>query len=254
MNPLVFDSLSGVVAFFSMVLSAFSGGGGTAILIAYLVSTVPGSYVSTLALAKLGSFALIISAAATHLRQKRPIHLGALAVMMGGGLTGIWIATYLLKSGLSDQIFVALIPWIILGTAAVLWFFKGSGTVDRKLTGFEPWRFLEIFLVFAGLNVIAGVSGGIGTLFGAYLVIRHRFSYIQAVAHGMISGFFVHGSQTVFLVATEPVNFRLALFVVVGSLLGGWAGTRLQYFKGNSWVKRVAIFVMVAVGLRLLFI
>ena len=73
-------------------------------------------------------------------------------------------------------------------------------------------------------------------------------SFIEAAAYSMASGLLVNATQAIYLVSTVEVNRGLLVMVVLGSLVGGYFGTKMQYLKGNHAVKWVVTSMMFVLG------
>jgi uncharacterized membrane protein YfcA len=43
------------------------------------------------------------------------------------------------------------------------------------------------------------------------------------------------------------------LLVVLGSILGAYFGTKFQYLKGDVWVKKASVVMMLVLGVTMLF-
>ena len=253
MNLEALPYLGGIVSFFSMILSAFSGGGGSLILLMSLLGFTESSYLAALTLSKIAAAVVTGTASFLHIKKdKYKLDKKVLGVMFFGSLFGISIATYLVQYQLDESFVISLLPFIMFSIGLYLIWNKKKGLGMEKPKPVTKRLLGEIFAFFFLTNIINGLSGGFGIIFGSFMVIHMRISFIHAIAYGMVSGFLVHLMQSIYLTTVVDLNYTLAIFIIIGAFLGGYVGTKLQSLKGNLWVKNVALLVMFGIGIRML--
>jgi uncharacterized membrane protein YfcA len=103
------------------------------------------------------------------------------------------------------------------------------------------------------LNILNGIFGGTGMFLMLFLVLYFKMDFIQATATSFTSYVTVNILQTAYLVVTASLLWNHALFVVIGGLLGSFVGTKLQYLKGNVWVKYASLSVMTLLAGKMLY-
>ena len=246
-----------LVSMFSTMISGFSGGGGALVLLILLLNFFEGSYIQMLTLAKVASASLTGASALTHRKNARhgkgyKIDKKILAAMTVPSLFSTALSMYLLQYQINEAFMVKAVPFVLFAIGAYLIWHRDLGVkVDRPLPATKA-RLTQTGIFFFVTSFINGFTGGMGLVFGSFLVIHYRMSMIHAIAYSMISSFIVHGLNAIYLLATEAVPFAFIVFVALGSLLGGYFGTRLQYLKGNKHVKAAALMAIFFIGLHMM--
>jgi uncharacterized membrane protein YfcA len=239
-----------LVSLTANLFSAFAGGGAGLIqLPALILLGLP--FGVALATHKVASVALGIGATARHLRE--------------GSLQ--WrFALFILACG---------IPGVVLGAGLILavpdQVARYALGVFTIALGIFSWRRPQLGLTHAprhrsrygyaaggaGLFIIGVLNGsltsGTGLFATLWLISWFGLDYRRAVAYTLVLvGVFWNGSGALTLGLLGSIRWDWLPALLLGSLLGGYAGAHLAIAKGNRWIKRVYELVTVAVGLSLL--
>lgn len=242
----------GIVAFVSMLLTTFGGGGGSLIMLAFLLTFYDDSYLASLTLTKIATSVSVISAGLLHLFKSDLQFRFIFFSVLGAGV-GTVLGTYLLLFEGADVVVKDLVPYLLFLVATYLIFASQDGLKETRKMKLSAKEGLELSVVFGGISILNSITGGLGTLFNAYSVKRFGASFMQAVAHGMVSGALIHMAQTLYLVRMVNLESGLVAAAIVGAMTGGYCGTHLQFLKGNVWIRKVSIALMYGVGIKLLF-
>lgn len=239
--------IGGLISFVAAVIGSFAGGGYVLMMFPLLLMTVPGSYAGHLAVVKLGALAITVMAGQLHFRKSR-IRWEILRPLTVGGLFGTAIGTYLIQYHLNEELFRTLLGFALLIGAFYLIIQKELGhekNHHRKIT----FRVLmEVFIYAMGIGVLNGMFGGVGIFTTLYLIFMFGLGFRAAIVYTMLSYLIANGLQTGYLIATETIDAHLALWLVLGAGIGGWAGAKLQYNKGEKYIKYVTIGLLVILG------
>jgi uncharacterized membrane protein YfcA len=77
--------------------------------------------------------------------------------------------------------------------------------------------------------------------------------YKRAVAYTLVLvGMFWNGAGAVVLGYLGEIRWDWLPALLLGSLLGGYAGAHLSIIKGNRWIKRVFEVITLLVGFKLI--
>jgi len=250
MNPELLPYVGGVLAVLSSFFGAFASGGSSLLLMGSLVLVTSAPYLFLLTLAKVAGAAMIMVSSLLH-RKRTRVNASLVVVMTLTGLLGMSLATWLLQSHNNDRFFEYLNGFLLISLGLYLIFSKTKGQSSSGRTFFNTWELLEAGFVLLLFSFLNGFSGGMGFVVNAYLLLRFRMSFIEATAYTMIAGVLVITAQALYLVSTVNVDFKLLSFVVLGSLLGGYLGTKMQYLHGNRTVKWAVICMMLILGLSI---
>ena len=239
-----------LISLVANLFSAFAGGGAGLIQLPALIFLgLP--FGVALATHKVASVALGIGATARHLRER------ALE----------WsFALFILASG---------VPGVVLGAGLILKVPDQAARIALGLLtiglGIFSWRRPELGLAYAprhrhrvgylsgglGLFIIGILNGsltsGTGLFVTLWLVSWFGLDYRRAVAYTLVLvGVFWNGSGALTLGLLGEIRWTWLPALLLGSLLGGYAGAHLAIVKGNRWIKRVYELITVLVGVSLI--
>ncbi|MEK9160219.1 MAG: sulfite exporter TauE/SafE family protein [Patescibacteria group bacterium] len=247
MNEELIPYLGGLVSIISSFFGAFASGGSVLILLSSLFILTPYPYLSLLATAKVAGMAMTFVSSSVHYRKTK-VNRAMISVMTVTGFIGMAGATWLIQIYPNEAFFEKMIGVMLLVFAIYLLTSKTKGLDASGRTSFTKRELCEVAGVMVLIGFVNGFSGGMGFILNAYLILRLKMSFIEATAYTMISGFLVVASQAIYLANVVEINRGLLAMVVLGSLLGGYFGTQLQYLKGNRTVKWVVTGMMFILG------
>ena len=99
----------------------------------------------------------------------------------------------------------------------------------------------------------AGSLVGWSGWLAGWLVRWFGLDYKTAVAYTLILvGLFWNGFGALTLALQAPIRWDWLPALVLGSLVGGYAGAHLSIIKGNQWVKRAFELLTLVVGVKLI--
>lgn len=238
-----------LVSLLANLFSAFAGGGaGLLQLPALIFLGLP--FGIALATHKIASVALGIGATVRHLRegglQRRfVLFIGAT------GVPGVLLGANVILQVPGRHAEIALgVLTIGLGLYSL---FKGSmGLAEepRNRSGHGLWiGGLGLFLI----GVLNGsLTSGTGLFVTLWLVRWFGADYRQAVAYTLVLvGIVWNGTGALVLGILGEVRWEWLPALLLGSLLGGYAGAHLAISKGNRWIKRAFEALTLLVGIKL---
>jgi len=168
-----------------------------------------------------------------------------------GGLAG---GILLLATG--EELFRELVPFLILGASALLWFQdRIRARVMRRLaarSGADPHDAWVAVPVFAA-SVYGGYFGaGLGVILLAVLglVLEDTLTRINALKQGL--SFCVNVTAAVFFLFSGKVVWSAAVVMAVGALIGGSIGGRLAGRMRAELLRRIVVVIGVVVGVAYL--
>ncbi len=237
------------VSLLANLFSAFAGGGaGLLQLPALIFLGLP--FGVALATHKIASVALGLGATARHLREgglRRRFVIFILACGVPGVLLGA--STILQVPGRHAEIALGVLT-LGLGIYSVIKGQLGLSEQPRNREGRGLW--LGGLGLFA-IGVLNGsLTSGTGLFVTLWLVRWFGADYRQAVAYTLVLvGIVWNGAGAVALGILGEVRWDWLPALLLGSLLGGYAGAHLAILKGNVWIKRVFEIVTLLVGIKL---
>lgn len=239
-----------LISLVANLFSAFAGGGAGLLQLPVLIFLgLP--FGVALATHKIASVALGVGATLRHLREgglQRRFVVFILATGIPGVLLGA--SVILQMPGRYAEIALGVLT-LGLGVYSVARGGMGLVEVPRNRQGRGLW--LGGIGLFA-IGVLNGsLTSGTGLFVTLWLVRWFGADYRQAVAYTLVLvGMFWNGSGAIALGILGDVRWDWLPALLLGSLLGGYAGAHLAILKGNVWIKRAFEVVTLLVGLKLI--
>ena len=242
-----------ILFFISLVanlFSAFAGGGaGLLQLPALIFLGLP--FAVALATHKIASVALGVGATLRHLREGGLRRRFAVFIL-ASGIPGVLLGASMILQVPGRYAEIALgVLTLGLGIYSVAKGQLGLAEQPRNRDGRGLWLGgLGLF----GIGVLNGsLTSGTGLFVTLWLVRWFGADYRQAVAYTLVLvGVFWNGSGAVALGILGDVQWDWLPALLLGSLLGGYAGAHLAILKGNIWIKRAFEAVTLLVGIKLI--
>ncbi len=222
------------VGFFAGVCNALVGGGTLftfPVLIAAGVPPVLANTTTTVALLP-GT----ITSAFTWLPELPYVKHGLplrIAIALGGGLLG---AALLLWSG--NSVFFFVVPWL-LAAATILFTFSRIivKSVRTAAKGKNAWGARALEFVTAVYGGYFGAAIGILLIAAMAIAGQQDMRSINAQRNFLVV--FINGVAAVFFIVRGAVDWPVALVIMIGAILGGYAGARLARYLPDLWMRRI---------------
>lgn len=239
-----------LVSLIANLFSAFSGGGAGLLQLPVLIFLgLP--FGVALATHKVASVALGVGATFRHLRESTLERYFTLFIL-ATGLPGVVLGASVILQVPGRLAEIAL-GCLTLG----LGLYSGS----RKQLGqrYRPQHrdrrgMLSGGLVLFFLGILNGsLTSGTGLFVTLWLVRWFGLDYKRAVAYTLVLvGMFWNGAGAVTLGLLGEVRWEWLPALLVGSLIGGYAGAHLAIRQGNRWIKRAFEVISILVGIKLI--
>ena len=240
-----------LISFIANLFSAFAGGGAGLIQLPALIFLgLPFSI--ALATHKVASVALGVGATLRHLREDALERRFAL-LMLVTGLPGVILGASWILSVPDRMAEVALgLLTIGLGLYSIFKRDLGLEAAERNRQGVGLLIGGVVLFLIGVLN--GSLTSGTGLFVTLWLVRWFGLDYKRAVAYTLILvGMFWNGSGALTLGLLGTIEWGWLPVLLLGSLLGGYAGAHLAILKGNRWIKRVYEVVTILVGAKLIY-
>ncbi len=239
-----------LISLVANLFSAFAGGGAGLLQLPVLIFLgLP--FGVALATHKIASVALGVGATLRHLREGG-LQRRFVVFILATGIPGVLLGASVILQGPGRYAEIALgVLTLGLGVYSVAKGGMGLVEAPRNRQGRGLW--LGGLGLFA-IGVLNGsLTSGTGLFVTLWLVRWFGADYRQAVAYTLVLvGMFWNGSGAVALGILGDVRWDWLPALLLGSLLGGYAGAHLAILKGNVWIKRTFEVVTLLVGLKLI--
>ena len=238
----------------SLVANAFSAfvGGGAGLLQLPALIFLGLSFSVALATHKVASVALGVGATVRHLRDDALERWFALYIL-ACGLPGVLLgATLILK--VPDAIARTSLGLLTISLAIYSFLRPELGqNFASKHRDLRGMLIGGVVLLFIGV-LNGSLTSGTGLFVTLWLVSWFGLDYKTAVAYTLVLvGVFWNGAGAVVLGVLGDIEWSWLPALIVGSLLGGYAGAHLSIIKGNRFIKRMFELITLLVGLKLVF-
>ena len=239
-----------VVSLVANTFSALAGGGAGLIqLPALLFLGLP--FGVALATHKVASVALGVGATMRHAREKKLDYRFA-AFLLAAGLPGVVLGASLILQ-VPDRIATTALGVLTVSLGVYSWLHEELGQVQE--TRHRGRRGMALGgLVLFGLGFLNGsLTSGTGLFVTLWLVRWFGLDYKRAVTYVLILvGMFWNGAGALTLGMLGDIRWSWLPALLLGSLLGGYAGAHLAIMRGNRLIKRTFEVVTILVGLKLM--
>lgn len=229
-------------------LSAMSGGGASTInLPVFLMLGMPFPLAS--ATQKISSTLWVIPAGYNYLRGRKVDWIFVLVFSLLG-LVGVLPGALLVVS-VNEKILRMMVGVLILIFVAYTYLRKDLGLKERQPVSFF-WRLVAYpFGILLGFyESIFGAGNAIA--FTMLTVHTRGFDFIDAMGYYYAVSFSWCLATALFLAYRGYFDIALAVPAVLGSVIGGYLGSKLAVYKGNKFIKVVFVIIGGLLGLKLL--
>lgn len=235
-------------AFLAGFIDSIVGGGGLvqvpAFFVLYPTLPVP-NVIGTNRLAS----AVGTSVAAWNYARRVEIPWRAVAfAALGAALLSYLGAT--VQSKLPSSVLKPIILVLIVAIAAYTYRKKDFGHLQQQRVSPErlPWYALAIGMTLGFYNGFVGPGTGSLLVFAFVSVLGYTF--LMASPAAKIVNVVADVTSLVFFLLNKYVLFHLALPMMVCNVAGSYAGSQLAMLRGNTFVRKVFIVVVIGIVLR----
>ena len=239
-----------IISFLANVFSAFSGGGAGLIQLPALIFLgLP--FGIALATHKVASVALGIGATVRHMRE-RPLDRWFMLFILATGLPGVILGASLILQ-IQDRLAEVALGVLTLGLGIYSIFKKTLGQVSIPRNR-HRYGYLVGGVILFLIGILNGsLTSGTGLFVTLWLIRWFGLDYKEAVTYTLILvGVFWNGSGAITLGILGEIKWEWLPVLILGSLLGGYAGAHLAITKGNKLIKRGFEAVTILVGTKLI--
>ena len=238
----------------SLIANGFSAiaGGGAGLLQLPLLLFLGLSFSTALATHKIAAVALGLGATLRHWREGT-FDLKFCLFVLACGLPGVVLGAFIILSIPESYTKVALgVLTTGLGVYSLLQSQLGL-TMQAKHRDAQGYLIGGAMLFFIGV-LNGSLTSGTGLFVTLWLVYWFGLDYKRAASYVLLLvGLFWNGSGALAIGLQTPPQWDWLPALVLGALIGAYAGASLAIAKGNQWIKRSFEIVTIAVGLKLLY-
>lgn len=231
-------------------LSALAGGGaGLLQLPALIFLGLP--FTTALATHKIATVTLGLGASIKHLRAGS-IDIKFAGFILLAGLPGVLIGA-VSAVHLPETIAKASLGLLTLALGIYSWCKKDLGQQESHSNRHRNGLLIGAAVIFI-IGILNGaLASGTGLFVTLWLIRWFGLDYKKAVAYTMVLvGLFWNGSGALAVNLLTPPQWHWLPTLIVGSILGGYAGTHIAIAKGNKFIKKAFEILTLLCGVWLL--
>lgn len=177
--------------------------------------------------------------------MKYGIWLGLAA--MAGAIPGVIIAMKM-----NDEVFTKVLAGIMIAVAGFIIaepFFKKQHHEEIHSTP----RLILALITFFFIGMYGGfLQAGLGFLVIAALAGINKMNLVKVNNIKVIVTFFLTVVALSIFAYSGKIDWKYGLILAVGQSAGGWAGSLWSVKKGEVWIRRVLLVMIVALAVKLL--
>ncbi len=239
--------LTFAISFVASIISGIAGGGAGFITspLFILMGLPPQVAIAT---AKFGGLGITLGGFFTFRKTKFIKWKYVLYLSLLSGTAGIIGSFWLLS--LDEKVIEKSIGVLMLLSLPVLLLKKDSGIVETVTS--KSSTIVGGILFFCIAILQSSFGSGIGTLIPVVMTNLFGFTSLEANATRKIPGIVLALISLVIFMAYSVVNYKLGVCILTGTYLGSTVGTKIAVKKGDVFVKRFLIVIIVILSVKLL--
>ncbi|MFZ2149550.1 MAG: sulfite exporter TauE/SafE family protein [Minisyncoccia bacterium] len=238
-----------VTAFVSTALSSMSGGGASVINIPVLLFLGIPFPVATVS-QKISSAFWVLPASFNYLKGRK-VDWKFLIIFGLIGLVGVYAGVQFVVS-VNGRLLEFIIGALILILVTYTFFRKDIGLSEQKIYSKFRQSLAYVFALILGFyESIFGAGNGI--MFAMTTFYTRGFDFMDALGYYFSVAFPWVVFAAFLLIRKGFFDIHVAIPIVIGSLIGGYVGSKYAKYKGNKFIKMMFIIIGSILGLKLLF-
>ncbi|MDD3182560.1 MAG: sulfite exporter TauE/SafE family protein [Alphaproteobacteria bacterium] len=236
-----------VTSFFATLLSSMSGGGASAIIVPVMLwMGIP--FPVAAAAQKVSATFWVLPASHNYLRD-RDVDWRFLLGFAALGLVGVYVG-YLIVISLDAHVVKRAVGSVILVLVAYTYFKRDLGLVKDHVC--SPLRRAAAYVFAPVLGLYESFFGaGNGIVFSILAMHTRGFDFADALGYYYSIAFLWCLATLVLFISNGYYDMMVMIPTIVGSLAGGFLGSRYAKYKGNKFIKMMFVTIGGALGLKL---
>ncbi len=238
-----------VVSIIATSLSSMSGGGASVINIPVLLS-LGISFPLATAAQKISSIFWVLPASRNYLKDRK-IDWKFLSIFSLIGLIGVYFGTLIVFS-INQRTAGIIVGILILSLVIYVLLKKDVGLSEKKVYS----KLKQSVAYFFGLilGFYEGFFGsGNGILFSIVTLETKGFDFVDALGYYYSVVFPWEVLAIVMFLSKGYFSLEIMIPTIIGSLIGGYIGSRYAKYKGNKFIKIMFVIIGTILGVKLLF-
>ncbi|MFA6255431.1 MAG: sulfite exporter TauE/SafE family protein [Patescibacteria group bacterium] len=229
-------------------LSSMSGGGASVINIPVLL-WLGAPFPLAMSAQKVSSVFWLLPAAYNYLKGRK-INWSFLVIFSLLGLIGSYVGVvFIIK--INQRVMEIIVGLLILLLVIYTYFEKDAGLTESKV--YSKTRQIMAYPFALILGFYESIFGsGNGILMAMITFYTKGFDFIDALGYYFAIAFAWVIFAAGLLIAKGYFSWSIIIPIVVGSVIGGYIGSKYAKYKGNKFIKMVFVIFGSILGIKLL--
>ena len=237
-----------LIAFLAGYVDAVVGGGGLIQVPAGLILMPTQAVANVIGTLKVPSFIGTSFSAYQYLKTVK-IPLLKIAMFTSIAFTAAFSGSFLLTK-MSNQFIKPVIFFVLLVMAIYTFTKKDFGQMAKKESIHFP--ILKGILICLVIGFYDGFIGpGAGSLFVLAFIAILGYDFLQASAHAKIVNLSTNLGSLILFISKGVILWPVAIPMSICNAAGGLLGAKMALKRGNQFIRKIFLFVIVATLLRL---
>ncbi len=237
-----------ITSFIATALSSMSGGGASMMNIPVMLS-LGISFPLATAAQKVSSTFWVLPAAYNYLKG-RQVDWKFLIWFAVIGLIGVYAGAVVVLS-INQRIAGIIIGFLIMSLVVYALLDKNIGLGEEKK--YSKLRQLTAYVFAPILGFYESFFGsGNGILFSIVSFKTKGFDFIDALGYYYVIAFLWEVLAVAVFLFNGYFSWAIMTPVVIGSVAGGWVGSRYGRYKGNRFIKTMFVIIGTILGTKLI--
>ncbi len=237
-----------ITSFIATALSSMSGGGASVINIPVMLS-LGISFPLATAAQKVSSVFWVLPASYNYLKGRK-VDWKFLISFALIGLIGVYVGAMVVLS-INQRVAGIIIGILILSLVAYVLMKKDIGIVETKIYSKFRQFIAYVFALILGFYESFFGSGN-GILFSIVTFKTKGFDFIDALGYYYCVAFLWEVLAVIIFISKGYFSLAVMVPTVIGSLIGGYFGSKYGRYKGNKFIKIMFAIVGTILGVKLL--
>ena len=247
MDPIILAILL-VVVFFSNIYGSSVGGGGLIVIPAMFLAGIPANItVGT------NRFYRIFASGAGALKFLKEVRVDLKNIVLYATLSVAGsIAGALVVISLDESVLKLVISIALLLLAVFFLLKKDLGLKEQKQETVKQNLAASsavMLLIGAYRSIIGSASG---TFLRMYFLIKEKLTFLQAATYSGVIATISNIAASLVFINAGIIDYWIALYMIIAGVAGSYIGARLAIKKGNTFVRKLFLIVVILSSLKLI--
>jgi hypothetical protein len=238
-----------ITSFIATALSSMSGGGASMINIPVMLA-LGISFPLATAAQKVSSMFWVLPASYNYLKDRK-IDWKFLSLFSVIGLIGVYLGTIVVLA-INQRTASIIVGILILSLVVYVLLKKDVGLKENIIYSKLRQSVAYVFALILGFYESFFGSGN-GILFSIVTFKTKGFDFVDALGYYYSIAFLWEILAVIIFISKGYFSFAVMVPTVIGSVIGGYVGSRYAKYKGNKFIKIMFAIVGTILGIKLLF-